>query len=151
MGCFSQKSLCYSFEIFHGLLSNKDIMNPMKKFFGESPLVCSASSHGSARTPLGPKVCGVWSTANLVFFFGPNLSLKLKLWIWTKPNNICRDFTNGICPYVESVCWYIHSETTNASSTVLTRSSCKICEEIITCRSELMHHNKKKHKTNVPF
>ena len=38
MGCFSQKGLCYSFEIFHGLLSNKNIRNPMKKIFGESPL-----------------------------------------------------------------------------------------------------------------
>ena len=31
MGHFSQKGLCYSFEIFHGLLSNKNIRNPMKK------------------------------------------------------------------------------------------------------------------------
>jgi len=37
MGCFSQKGLCYSFEIFRGLLSNKNIRNPMKKIFGESP------------------------------------------------------------------------------------------------------------------
>lgn len=65
--------------------------------------------------------------------------------------NICRDFSNGVCPYVESVCWYNHSETTNTSSTVLTRSSCNICDEIFTSRSELMHHNKKKHKNKVPL
>jgi len=34
MGCFSQKGLCYSFGILHGLLSNKNIRNPMKKIFG---------------------------------------------------------------------------------------------------------------------
>ena len=38
MGCFSQKGLCYSFEIFRGLLSNKNIRNPIKKIFGGSPL-----------------------------------------------------------------------------------------------------------------
>ena len=38
MGCFSQKGLCYSFGILHGLLSNKNIMNPMKKIFGGFPL-----------------------------------------------------------------------------------------------------------------
>ena len=38
MGCFSQKGLCYSFEIFNGLLSNKNIRNPMKNIFGEYPL-----------------------------------------------------------------------------------------------------------------
>ena len=39
MGCFSQKGLCYNFEIFHGLLSNKNIRNPMKKIFGDSPYI----------------------------------------------------------------------------------------------------------------
>ena len=38
MGCFSQKGLCYSFEILQGLLSNKNIKIPMKKIFGGSPL-----------------------------------------------------------------------------------------------------------------
>ena len=38
MDCFSQKGLCYSFGIFHGFLSNKNIRNPMKNIFGESPL-----------------------------------------------------------------------------------------------------------------
>ena len=28
----------YSFEILYGLLSNKNIRNPKKKIFGESPL-----------------------------------------------------------------------------------------------------------------
>ena len=37
MICFSQKGLWYSFEILHGLLSNKNIRNPMKKYFGEPP------------------------------------------------------------------------------------------------------------------
>ena len=37
MGCFSQKGLCYSFEILQGLLSSKEIRNPMKKIFVESP------------------------------------------------------------------------------------------------------------------
>ena len=31
MGRFSQKGLCYSFEILQGLLSNKNIRIPMKK------------------------------------------------------------------------------------------------------------------------
>ena len=38
MGCFSQKGLCYSFGIFHGFLSNKNIRNQMKNIFGESSL-----------------------------------------------------------------------------------------------------------------
>ena len=38
MGYFSQKGLFYSFEILHELLSNKNIRNPKKKIFGESPL-----------------------------------------------------------------------------------------------------------------
>ena len=38
MGCFSQKGLCYSFEILQGLLSNKNIKIPMKKIFGGFPL-----------------------------------------------------------------------------------------------------------------
>ena len=38
MGYFSQKGLFYSFEILQGLLSNKNITNPKKKIFGESPL-----------------------------------------------------------------------------------------------------------------
>ena len=38
MGYFSQKGLFYSFEILHGLSSNKNIRNPKKKIFGESPL-----------------------------------------------------------------------------------------------------------------
>ena len=37
MGRFSQKGLCYSFGILHGLLSNKNIRNSMKKTFGGSP------------------------------------------------------------------------------------------------------------------
>ena len=38
MGYLSQKGLFYSFEILHELLSNKNIRNPKKKIFGESPL-----------------------------------------------------------------------------------------------------------------
>ena len=38
MGCFSQKGLCYSFEILQGFLSNKNIKIPMKKIFGGSPI-----------------------------------------------------------------------------------------------------------------
>ena len=37
MGRFSQKGLCYCFEIFQGLLSNKNIKIPKKKIFGGSP------------------------------------------------------------------------------------------------------------------
>ena len=37
MGRFSQKGLCYSFEILHGLLSNQYIRNPMKKIWGDPP------------------------------------------------------------------------------------------------------------------
>ena len=36
LGRFAQNGLCYSFEIFQGLLSNKKIRNPMKKIFGWS-------------------------------------------------------------------------------------------------------------------
>ena len=35
MGRFSQKGLCYSFEILQGLLSNKNMKIPMKKKFGD--------------------------------------------------------------------------------------------------------------------
>ena len=38
MGCFSKKGLCYSFGNLHGLLSNKNVKNPMKKIFWGSPL-----------------------------------------------------------------------------------------------------------------
>ena len=38
MGQFFQKGLCYSFESLQGLLSNKNIKNPMKKIFWGSPL-----------------------------------------------------------------------------------------------------------------
>ena len=38
MGSFSQKGLCFSVGIFHGLLSNKNIRNPIKKIIVESPL-----------------------------------------------------------------------------------------------------------------
>ena len=33
----SQKGLFYSFEILHELLSNKNIRNPKKNIFGETP------------------------------------------------------------------------------------------------------------------
>ena len=38
MGCFSQKGLSNSFEILHGLLSNKNIRFPMKNNFRGPPL-----------------------------------------------------------------------------------------------------------------
>ena len=38
MGYFSQKGLFYSFEILHELLSKKNIKNPKKNIFWESPL-----------------------------------------------------------------------------------------------------------------
>ena len=38
IGCFSQKGLCYRFGILHGLLSNINIRNQMRKIFGGSPL-----------------------------------------------------------------------------------------------------------------
>ena len=34
MGCFSEKGLCYSFEILQGLLGNKNMKIPMKKISG---------------------------------------------------------------------------------------------------------------------
>ena len=37
MGYFSQKGLCYSFGILHGLLSNKNIRISMGKNFGPPP------------------------------------------------------------------------------------------------------------------
>ena len=38
MGCFSEKGLCYSFEILQGVLSNKNMKIPMKKKnFGDPP------------------------------------------------------------------------------------------------------------------
>ena len=37
MGRFSQKGLCYSFEILQGLLSNKNIKIPIKKNFRGPP------------------------------------------------------------------------------------------------------------------
>ena len=38
MGRFSQKGLCYSFEILQGLISNKDIKFSMKKKIRGPPL-----------------------------------------------------------------------------------------------------------------
>ena len=38
MGRFSQKGLCYGFGILLGLLSNRNIRNPMIKIFGGSPI-----------------------------------------------------------------------------------------------------------------
>ena len=37
MGRFSQKGLCYSYEILQGLISNKNIRIPIKKNFGDPP------------------------------------------------------------------------------------------------------------------
>ena len=49
MGRFSQKGLCYSFEILQGRLSNKNIRNPMKKIFGGPPT-----------PPINPILTGKW-------------------------------------------------------------------------------------------
>ena len=38
MGCFSQKGVCYSFGILHGLISNKIMKIPMKQEFLGPPL-----------------------------------------------------------------------------------------------------------------
>ena len=47
IGRFSKKGLCYSFEIFQGLLSNKNIKIPMEKKFRGPP------------TPLKKPILGV--------------------------------------------------------------------------------------------
>ena len=38
MGCFSKKGLCYSFGILQGLLSKKNIRNPMTKSIWGLPI-----------------------------------------------------------------------------------------------------------------
>ena len=50
MGCFSQKGLCYSFEIMQGLLNDKNNKISMKKIFGGSPLF----------PPINPILTGKW-------------------------------------------------------------------------------------------
>ena len=42
---------------------------------------------------------GGWLRVNLVLRFGPNLSLRLWIWTWTKLNNILF----GICNVISSV------------------------------------------------
>ena len=66
--------------------------------------------------------------------------------------NTCRDFSKGVCPFVESVCWYKHREAviTEVSNTF----KCNICDEGYTNKSEIMFHKKQKHrvsecKTNI--
>ena len=55
MGRFSQKGLCYSFEILQGLLSNKNMKIPMRK-----------KNSGTPPTPLKkPILTGKWANFQL--------------------------------------------------------------------------------------
>ena len=65
--------------------------------------------------------------------------------------NVCWDYSNGVCTYGESDCWFKHSTAVETASRGLTRSNCNICDETFTSRSELMYHNKRKHTKQVPL
>ena len=53
MGRFSQKGLCYSFEILHGLLTHKNNRIPMKKNFGDPPYPPKKAYFGRTRAKMG--------------------------------------------------------------------------------------------------
>ena len=63
--------------------------------------------------------------------------------------NICRNFSSGVCPYEESVCWYKHMDSEITSEVILSRIKCTVCDLEFTSRSELMYHKKKEHRTQV--
>ena len=53
IGRFSQKGLCYNFEILHGLLTNKNIRIPMRKNSG-TPLAPQKSRFWADKSRNGP-------------------------------------------------------------------------------------------------
>ena len=60
--------------------------------------------------------------------------------------NTCRDFSNGVCPFVDSVCWYKHSEAVLTIGEVSNTFKCNLCDEGYTSKSEIMYHKKLKHR-----
>ena len=56
MGCFSQKGLCYSFEILQGLLSNKNIRITVRE-----------KNWGNPPTPsINPILTGKWANIKYI-------------------------------------------------------------------------------------
>ena len=63
--------------------------------------------------------------------------------------NLCRDFSNGICPYEDRACWYKHCKAGNDYRPDLTTFKCNSCDETFTTKSGFMYHNKENHKNNI--
>ena len=53
MGCFSQKGLCYNFEILQGLQSNKNMKIPMGKKFRGPPYPPKKADFGCLKAKIG--------------------------------------------------------------------------------------------------
>ena len=63
--------------------------------------------------------------------------------------NVCREFSKGVCPLTDSVCWYNHQEKVNEVGTI--SFNCNKCDEVFSNKSEYMHHKKPKHRNYIPY
>ena len=64
--------------------------------------------------------------------------------------NMCRDFSKGMCPFEDKICWYNHSETVIGTSMDMAGVKCNLCDENFINKSELMCHRKQNHRNTVP-
>ena len=58
--------------------------------------------------------------------------------------SICWHFVNGVCPFGDKNCWFIHEER-NIESVMM----CNICGETLKSKKDFMIHRKQNHEKNV--
>jgi hypothetical protein len=64
----------------------------------------------------------------------------------------CKFFLQGRCDFPESVCWFMHTQTSTASSPQTLKSyKCGICDKDFPCKSNFMKHRKREHEEFVPL
>ena len=64
--------------------------------------------------------------------------------------NICRDFSKGVCPFIDNVCWYKHDQSVNEGGIDTAKIKCNKCDKEFGNKPEFMRHKKQEHRQSVP-
>ena len=62
---------------------------------------------------------------------------------------VCRNYSNGNCPYSSSMCWWLHADQQEIELNSGDSVKCYICCETFETKGTMMIHRKKEHKTVV--
>ena len=56
--------------------------------------------------------------------------------------DICRDFSRGVCPFIDNVCRYKHDQTVNEGEIATPKIKCNKCDKEFGNKPEFMKHKK---------